>query len=215
MILNYQHNFKTDKNLSHNFYFRKEINLSEHLSIIGKLLFDHRNNRWTPENGIYAKYEIELGNTMRENNLYCRMTLDLRTYNKIGNNVLFMRGFYGYCKGHIPFLRLFHLDDIRKIRIPEMNLYDGYGTLFLNTELRHKLLTFNSMVFNPWIEISAFSDFAVISEKSKTLDLDNIKIGCGPIIRLHIPPPVFLDIDFELGISKSGKRFYFGVRKNL
>jgi len=215
LALNYQNNLKIDKILSPNFYFRKEINIDERLSIIGKLLFDHRNNRWSPEKGIYVKYQIELGNTMRENNLYYRTILDVRTYNKLGDNVLFMRGFYGYCKGHIPFLRLFHIDDIRKIRIPGMDIYDGYKTMYVNTELRHNLFTFNSIIFKPWIEISAFSDFAVISEKIKPLNLDNMKIGFGPIIRLHIPPPVFVDIDFELGLSKAGKRFYFGVRKNL
>ena len=65
------------------------------------------------------------------------------------------------------------------------------------------------------MELSVFSDLAVISTKRKRLNAEEINMGYGPILRFHIPPPVFIDISIEYGMNKFGNRIYFGVEKNL
>lgn len=192
-----------------------EFRAGKYLGVKISFYDEHRDHIFYPKKGYYlftslgTYYEVSSGGT------YSKYFTDFRLYPHLSDKFHLLLRFYGGAVTKTaPYPELFLMDNIRALRIKNSSHLHGYQTVLFTFEFRKDLVTL-PFLFNAWVELAGFIDTGKVWWLNESLRFGDLDSGYGPILRFHIPYPIYVDLDFEYSFNRNGNAFFFGVKHNL
>ena len=211
----------------------KEVNDKYNLLAIGpSLIYDTRNNSYSPSKGIYATMSYERGKLIHDPRKYDQFETDLRAYHPTffgDKNVMAYRVAWGSTGSGTPEALKFSIGGAESVRGYDYGAFDGYDKFHATIENRTKI--------NDTLQLVAFFDIGNAWQKEginpatgrRTYSPDrknshkfkDLKKGYGVGLRLNTPVgPLRFDYGWPMDPEKPGKKkdkgkFYFSFGQSF
>ena len=214
-------------------YPNKTVNDKYNLFAIGPtLIYDTRNNAYSPTKGIYATMSYERGELIGDPRKYDQFETDLRAYHPTffgDKNIMAYRVAWGTTGSETPEALRFSIGGAESVRGYEYGAFDGYDKFHATIENRTKI--------NDTLQLVAFFDIgnAWQNESRDPLtgrkiykpnrkdahDFKDLKKGYGIGVRLNTPiGPLRFDYGWPMDPEKKGEKkdkgkFYFSFGQSF
>ena len=214
-------------------YPNKTVNDKYNLFAIGPtLIYDTRNNAYSPTKGIYATMSYERGELIGDPRKYDQFETDLRAYHPTffgDKNIMAYRVAWGTTGSGTPEALRFSIGGAESVRGYEYGAFDGYDKFHATIENRTKI--------NDTLQLVAFFDIgnAWQNESRDPLtgrkiykpnrkdahDFKDLKKGYGIGVRLNTPiGPLRFDYGWPMDPEKKGEKkdkgkFYFSFGQSF
>lgn len=214
-------------------YPNKTVNDKYNLFAIGPtLIYDTRNNAYSPTKGIYATMSYERGELIGDPRKYDQFETDLRAYHPTffgDKNIMTYRVAWGTTGSGTPEALRFSIGGAESVRGYEYGAFDGYDKFHATIENRTKI--------NDTLQLVAFFDIgnAWQNESRDPLtgrkiykpnrkdahDFKDLKKGYGVGVRLNTPiGPLRFDYAWPMDPEKKGEKkdkgkFYFSFGQSF
>lgn len=170
--------------------------------------YDTRDDALWPRRGAYTRLKaIGYGRLGDRGHKFCAITLDVRRYVPIGDNLaLALQGYADIRCGHAPFTKMATCGGTRLGRAVGHNLkYLGRGAWLAQAELRAPLF---------WrIGATAFGALGNVTDNAGGT-FTSVHAMCGAGLRLAVFPGKGLNLRLDGGVSSRGdKAIYFNIRE--
>ena len=181
------------------------------------ITYDTRNNRFSPQKGIYLNLSDEIGKIVSDHRSYNQFEIDLRAYHRTffkDKNTMAYRAVWGTTGSETPEALRFKMGGADSIRGYDYGDFEGYNEFYFNVENRTQVT--NS------IQVVAFFDIGnAWQTNDKKPDRDgadkfkDLKSGAGIGVRILTPVgPLKFDYAWPLDIApgdskKDNGKFYF------
>ncbi len=214
-------------------FSNKEVNDKYNLVAISpSLIYDTRDNAYSPTKGLYATFSYERGELISDPRKYDQFETDLRAYHPTffgDKNVMAYRVAWGSTGSGTPEALRFSIGGAESIRGYEYGAFDGYDKFHATIENRTKI--------NDTLQLVAFFDIGnawqnegrnprtgrkVYSPNRKDAhDFKDLKKGYGVGVRLNTPiGPLRFDYGWPMDPEKKGEKkdkgkFYFSFGQSF
>ena len=181
------------------------------------ITYDTRNNRFSPQKGLYLSLSDEIGKIVSDHRSYNQFEIDLRAYHRTffkDKNTMAYRAVWGTTGSETPEALRFKMGGADSIRGYDYGDFEGYNEFYFNVENRTQVT--NS------IQVVAFFDIGnAWQTNDKKPDRDgadkfkDLKSGAGIGVRILTPVgPLKFDYAWPLDIApgetkKDNGKFYF------
>lgn len=203
----------------------KEINDKYNLVAISPtLIYDSRDNAFSPTKGIYSTLSYEFGDLIRDSRKYSQFEADLRGYHRTffkDKNVMAYRVVWGSTGSGTPEALRFSIGGAETLRGYDYGKYDGFNKFHATIENRTQVNKYIQLVAffdigNAWQNVTTVNGKKVYSPNRKDANgFKDLKKGVGIGVRLNTPiGPLRFDYGWPLdpeekGGKKTGGKFYF------
>ena len=203
----------------------KEINDKYNLVAISPtLIYDSRDNAFSPTKGIYSTLSYEFGDLIRDSRKYSQFEADLRGYHRTffkDKNVMAYRVVWGSTGSGTPEALRFSIGGAETLRGYDYGKYDGFNKFHATIENRTQINQYIQLVAffdigNAWQNVTTVNGKKVYSPNRKDANgFKDLKKGVGIGVRLNTPiGPLRFDYGWPLdpeekGGKKTGGKFYF------
>ena len=214
-------------------FSNKKVNDKYNLFAIGpSLIYDTRNNQYSPTKGIYTTLSYERGELLRDPRSYDQFEADLRAYHKTffgDKNVMAYRVAWGSTGSGTPEALRFSIGGAESVRGYDYGAFDGYDKFHATIENRTKI--------NDTLQLVAFFDIGnawqnesrdpitgkkIYKPNRKAAhDFKDLKKGYGVGVRLNTPiGPLRFDYGWPMDPEKKGEKkdkgkFYFSFGQSF
>ena len=211
----------------------KEVNDKYNLLAIGpSLIYDTRNNSYSPSKGIYATMSYERGKLIHDPRKYDQFETDLRAYHPTffgDKNVMAYRVAWGSTGSGTPEALKFSIGGAESVRGYDYGAFDGYDKFHATIENRTKI--------NDTLQLVAFFDIGNAWQnesrdprtgkkiykpnRKDAHDFKDLKKGYGVGLRLNTPiGPLRCDYGWPMDPEKKGEKkdkgkFYFSFGQSF
>ena len=211
----------------------KEVNDKYNLIAIGpSLIYDTRNNSYSPSKGIYATMSYERGKLIHDPRKYDQFETDLRAYHPTffgDKNVMAYRVAWGSTGSGTPEALKFSIGGAESVRGYDYGAFDGYDKFHATIENRTKI--------NDTLQLVAFFDIGNAWQnesrdprtgkkiykpnRKDAHDFKDLKKGYGIGVRLNTPiGPLRFDYGWPMDPEKKGEKkdkgkFYFSFGQSF
>mgnify|MGYP000907127297 FL=1 len=211
----------------------KEVNDKYNLIAIGpSLIYDTRNNSYSPSKGIYATMSYERGKLIHDPRKYDQFETDLRAYHPTffgDKNVMAYRVAWGSTGSGTPEALKFSIGGAESVRGYDYGAFDGYDKFHATIENRTKI--------NDTLQLVAFFDIGNAWQnesrdprtgkkiykpnRKDAHDFKDLKKGYGVGVRLNTPiGPLRFDYGWPMDPEKKGEKkdkgkFYFSFGQSF
>ncbi|WP_369713484.1 outer membrane protein assembly factor [Leptotrichia sp. HSP-342] len=211
----------------------KEVNDKYNLLAIGpSLIYDTRNNSYSPSKGIYSTMSYERGKLIGDSRKYDQFETDLRAYHPTffgDKNVMAYRVAWGSTGSGTPEALKFSIGGAESVRGYEYGAFDGYDKFHATIENRTKI--------NDTLQLVAFFDIGNAWQnesrdprtgkriykpnRKDAHDFKDLKKGYGVGVRLNTPiGPLRFDYGWPMDPEKKGEKkdkgkFYFSFGQSF
>ena len=211
----------------------KEVNDKYNLLAIGpSLIYDTRNNSYSPSKGIYATMSYERGKLIHDPRKYDQFETDLRAYHPTffgDKNVMAYRVAWGSTGSGTPEALKFSIGGAESVRGYDYGAFDGYDKFHATIENRTKI--------NDTLQLVAFFDIGNAWQnesrdprtgkkiykpnRKDAHDFKDLKKGYGIGVRLNTPiGPLRFDYGWPMDPEKKGEKkdkgkFYFSFGQSF
>ena len=208
-------------------FSNKKVNDKYNLLAVGpSLIYDTRNNQYSPTKGIYSIFSYERGELINDPRKYDQFEADLRAYHPTffgDKNVMAYRVAWGSTGSGTPEALRFSIGGAESIRGYDYSAFDGYDKFHATIENRTKI--------NDTLQLVAFFDIGNAWQKESkdpitgkkiykpnrkdAHDFKDLKKGYGVGVRLNTPiGPLRFDYGWPMDPEKKGEKkdkgkFYF------
>ena len=203
----------------------KEINDKYNLVAVSPtLVYDSRDNAFSPTKGIYSTLSYEFGDLIRDSRKYSQFEADLRGYHRTffkDKNVMAYRVVWGSTGSGTPEALRFSIGGAETLRGYDYGKYDGFNKFHATIENRTQVNKYIQLVAffdigNAWQNVTTVNGKKVYSPNRKDANgFKDLKKGVGIGVRLNTPiGPLRFDYGWPLdpeekGGKKTGGKFYF------
>ena len=203
----------------------KEINDKYNLVAISPtLIYDSRDNAFSPTKGIYSTLSYEYGDLIKDSRKYSQFEADLRGYHRTffkDKNVMAYRVVWGSTGSGTPEALRFSIGGAETLRGYDYGKYDGFNKFHATIENRTQVNKYIQLVAffdigNAWQNVTTVNGKKVYSPNRKDANgFKDLKKGVGIGVRLNTPiGPLRFDYGWPLdpeekGGKKTGGKFYF------
>ena len=214
-------------------FSNKKVNDKYNLLAVGpSLIYDTRNNQYSPTKGIYSIFSYERGELINDPRKYDQFEADLRAYHPTffgDKNVMAYRVAWGSTGSGTPEALRFSIGGAESIRGYDYSAFDGYDKFHATIENRTKI--------NDTLQLVAFFDIGNAWQKESkdpitgkkiykpnrkdAHDFKDLKIGYGVGVRLNTPiGPLRFDYGWPMDPEKKGEKkdkgkFYFSFGQSF
>ena len=214
-------------------FSNKKVNDKYNLFAIGpSLIYDTRNNQYSPTKGIYSTLSYERGELINDPRSYDQFEADLRAYHKTffgDKNVMAYRVAWGSTGSGTPEALRFSIGGAESIRGYDYGAFDGYDKFHATIENRTKI--------NDTLQLVAFFDIGNAWQnesrdprtgkkiykpnRKDAHDFKDLKKGYGVGVRLNTPiGPLRFDYGWPMDPEKKGEKkdkgkFYFSFGQSF
>ena len=214
-------------------FSNKKVNDKSNLFAIGpSLIYDTRNNQYSPTKGIYSTLSYERGELINDPRSYDQFEADLRAYHKTffgDKNVMAYRVAWGSTGSGTPEALRFSIGGAESIRGYDYGAFDGYDKFHATIENRTKI--------NDTLQLVAFFDIGNAWQnesrdprtgkkiykpnRKDAHDFKDLKKGYGVGVRLNTPiGPLRFDYGWPMDPEKKGEKkdkgkFYFSFGQSF
>ena len=211
----------------------REVNDKYNLLAIGpSLIYDTRNNSYSPSKGIYATMSYERGKLIHDPRKYDQFETDLRAYHPTffgDKNVMAYRVAWGSTGSGTPEALKFSIGGAESVRGYDYGAFDGYDKFHATIENRTKI--------NDTLQLVAFFDIGNAWQnesrdprtgkkiykpnRKDAHDFKDLKKGYGIGVRLNTPiGPLRFDYGWPMDPEKKGEKkdkgkFYFSFGQSF
>lgn len=195
------------------------------IAITPQLIYDSRDNSFSPTKGIYTTFSYEKGDLIKDKRKYDQFEADLRAYHPTffkDKNVMAYRVVWGKTGSGTPQALRYSVGGAETIRGYEYGAFDGFDKFHATVENRTKINdTLQLVAFfdigNAWQNVQTMPSGAKIysPDRKSAGDFKDLKKGYGIGVRLNTPMgPLRFDYGWPLdeaekGKGKTGGKFYF------
>lgn len=194
------------------------------IAITPMLIFDTRDNSFSPSKGVYTTLSYEKGDLLGDSRKYDQFEADLRAYHPTffkDKNVMAYRVVWGKTGSGTPEALRFSVGGAETIRGYDYGEFDGFDKFHATIENRTKINdTLQLVAFfdigNAWQNETRINGKKVYSpNRAEASDFKNLKKGYGIGVRLNTPiGPLRFDYGWPLdpvepGKKKTSGKFYF------
>ena len=172
------------------------------------LVYDHRDQEFSPSRGFYGKSTLEFNDITESNGIdmvdnYWRYNLDLRQYFSTANQKLtfLIRNTWTFnSEENIPFYELSGLGGNNTMRAYDPSRFLGKNAFFGSMEMRYTLFEVKILGYPMAIEMAGFLDVGQVFGGENDADLgDELNWDPGVSIRMINRPNVGLILNFANG----------------
>ena len=214
-------------------FSNKKVNDKYNLFAVGpSLIYDTRNNQYSPTKGIYSIFSYERGELINDPRKYDQFEADLRAYHPTffgDKNVMAYRVAWGSTGSGTPEALRFSIGGAESIRGYDYSAFDGYDKFHATIENRTKI--------NDTLQLVAFFDIGNAWQKESkdpitgkkiykpnrkdAHDFKELKKGYGVGVRLNTPiGPLRFDYGWPMDPEKKGEKkdkgkFYFSFGQSF
>lgn len=214
-------------------FSNKKVNDKYNLLAVGpSLIYDTRNNQYSPTKGIYSIFSYERGELINDPRKYDQFEADLRAYHPTffgDKNVMAYRVAWGSTGSGTPEALRFSIGGAESIRGYDYSAFDGYDKFHATIENRTKI--------NDTLQLVAFFDIGNAWQKESkdpitgkkiykpnrkdAHDFKDLKKGYGVGVRLNTPiGPLRFDYGWPMDPEKKGEKkdkgkFYFSFGQSF
>ena len=214
-------------------FSNKKVNDKYNLLAVGpSLIYDTRNNQYSPTKGIYSIFSYERGELINDPRKYDQFEADLRAYHPTffgDKNVMAYRVAWGSTGSGTPEALRFSIGGAESIRGYDYSAFDGYDKFHATIENRTKI--------NDTLQLVAFFDIGNAWQKESkdpitgkkiykpnrkdAHDFKELKKGYGVGVRLNTPiGPLRFDYGWPMDPEKKGEKkdkgkFYFSFGQSF
>ena len=214
-------------------FSNKKVNDKYNLFAVGpSLIYDTRNNQYSPTKGIYSIFSYERGELINDPRKYDQFEADLRAYHPTffgDKNVMAYRVAWGSTGSGTPEALRFSIGGAESIRGYDYSAFDGYDKFHATIENRTKI--------NDTLQLVAFFDIGNAWQKESkdpitgkkiykpnrkdAHDFKDLKKGYGVGVRLNTPiGPLRFDYGWPMDPEKKGEKkdkgkFYFSFGQSF
>ena len=214
-------------------FSNKKVNDKYNLLAVGpSLIYDTRNNQYSPTKGIYSIFSYERGELINDPRKYDQFEADLRAYHPTffgDKNVMAYRVAWGSTGSGTPEALRFNIGGADSIRGYDYSAFDGYDKFHATIENRTKI--------NDTLQLVAFFDIGNAWQKESkdpitgkkiykpnrkdAHDFKDLKKGYGVGVRLNTPiGPLRFDYGWPMDPEKKGEKkdkgkFYFSFGQSF
>ena len=211
----------------------KKVNDKYNLLAVGpSLIYDTRNNQYSPTKGIYSIFSYERGELINDPRKYDQFEADLRAYHPTffgDKNVMAYRVAWGSTGSGTPEALRFSIGGAESIRGYDYSAFDGYDKFHATIENRTKI--------NDTLQLVAFFDIGNAWQREgrdpvtgkrvykpnrkEAHDFKELKKGYGVGVRLNTPiGPLRFDYGWPMDPEKKGEKkdkgkFYFSFGQSF
>ena len=200
-------------------FSNKKVNDKYNLLAVGpSLIYDTRNNQYSPTKGIYSIFSYERGELINDPRKYDQFEADLRAYHPTffgDKNVMAYRVAWGSTGSGTPEALRFSIGGAESIRGYDYSAFDGYDKFHATIENRTKI--------NDTLQLVAFFDIGNAWQKESkdpitgkkiykpnrkdAHDFKDLKKGYGVGVRLNTPiGPLRFDYGWPMDPEKKGEK---------
>ena len=203
----------------------KQINDTYNLiALTPSLIYDSRDNSYTPTKGIYSTLTYEKGDLIKDKRKYDQFEADLRAYHHTffkDKNVMAYRVVWGSTGSGTPDALRFSIGGAETLRGYEYGKFEGFNKFHATVENRtqiNKTLQFVTFfdIGNAWQKSTVVGGRKINTpDRHNASNFADLKKGVGVGIRLNTPiGPLRFDYGWPLdpeekGGQKTGGEFYF------
>ena len=203
----------------------KEINDKYNLVAISPMLiYDSRDNSFSPTKGIYSTLTYEYGKLINDKRYYHQFEADLRAYHHTffkDKNVMAYRVVWGATGSGTPEALRYSIGGADTVRGYDYGKFDGFNKFHATIENRTEINKYVQLVAffdigNAWQNVKTVNGKKIYSPDRKGASkFADLKKGVGIGVRLNTPMgPLRFDYGWPLdpeekGGRKTGGKFYF------